>query len=173
VHLAGERRHEIVLFDDAFSHQHLAEAAAVGALVDEGPVELLLGEDAARDEERAKLEAAGPALLGGRAGRLKLGAEFVGAEGLGHELGSAEAARPLERVEVVARREDDEGRRTEGGIVADELHELERIERLEVEVEDDDGWLRFAKQAHGAGVAETGDHGVARREVADELVAQV
>jgi len=164
VHLAGERRHEIVLFDDAFSHQHLAEAAAVGALVDEGPVELLLGEDAARDEERAKLEAAG---------RLKLGAEFVGAEGLGHELGSAEAARPLERVEVVARREDDEGRRTEGGIVADELHELERIERLEVEVEDDDGWLRFAKQAHGAGVAETGDHGVARREVADELVAQV
>ncbi len=136
-HLTGERGDEVLLGDDALAHEDLSEAAAVGALVQERLVEQLLVDKAAGDEEGAELEAAGAALLAAGAGRLEPGVELLGAERFGDELRRPQAVRLLERVEVAARRENDQRRGAQLGAAADETHELEGVEGLEVEVEHD------------------------------------
>ncbi len=65
------------------------------------------------------------------------GAQVVRAERLGDELGDVVAVGSLERVEVAAGGECDNGHAAELGVAADHAQEFEAVERGKIEVEHD------------------------------------
>ena len=110
--------------------EDLAEAPAAVVLAGEGAVQLLLGDQAAGDEQGAQLEAAGGALLAAADQRVELAAAARPAR-KGLVTNSAAPARcACSKVrEVAGRRESTiSGDAAQGGVAGDEPQQLEGVE---------------------------------------------
>ncbi len=156
VHLAGDRRGDVLLAHQSLGDEDLAEAPAAVVLAGEGAFQLLVRDQAAGDEQGAQLEAAVGALPAAADQRLELGPQLVRREGFGDVLGDARPVRVFEGREVAGRRERQHRRPAQLGVAGDQVQKLERVEAHEVEVEHDGRRWLLLQQAHGARVAEAG-----------------
>ena len=137
-HLAGDGGDDLLLGEHSPLHQHLAEAAALLALCGQRVIEILLADEAARDEQGAQLEAAGHARLAAARQVVDPGAQIVDPHRLGDELRGAETVRSLERRIVTGGRHDQHGHALEVGVRAEQPEQLEAVGVREVEIEEDD-----------------------------------